>query len=176
MQKTASRHDERQHARMLVEQSRSMSETCKQVRQESRLAVARAKAIQENSARWQARNVKRLNVNLFSRVPMARKSKTQQLIEGTAGQHPALSVAAHRARSQLVRDSLRVYDGQHLSEMLNVLAGALARTAPVYAMDAASGEPRELVPGEVEGAVAKRSASVLELKDQARLLRVVRGV
>ena len=69
VQKTASRHDERQHARMLVEQSRSMSETCKQVRQESRLAVARAKAIQENFARWQARNVKRLNVNLFSRVP-----------------------------------------------------------------------------------------------------------
>jgi hypothetical protein len=75
---------------------------------------------------------------------MARKSKTQQLIEGTAGQHLALSVAAHLARSQLVRDPLRVYDGQHLSEMLNVVAGVLPRTAPVYAMDAASGERANL--------------------------------
>jgi hypothetical protein len=103
---------------------------------------------------------------------MARKSRTQQLIEGTAGQHLALSVAAHLARSQLVRDPLKVYDGQHLSEMLNVVAGALARTAPVYAMDAASGEPRELAPADVEGAVAKRSAAVLELKDGRTLAGV----
>jgi hypothetical protein len=113
-----------------------------------------------------------LNLDFSSRASMARKSKTQQLIEGTTGQHLALSVAAHLARSQLVRDPLRVYDGQHLSEMLNVVAGALARTAPVYTMDAASGEPRELVPGEVEGAVAKRSAAVLELKDGRTLAGV----
>jgi hypothetical protein len=103
---------------------------------------------------------------------MAQKSKSQRLTEGIAGQHLALSVAAHLARTQLLADPLRVDDGQHLSEMLNVVAGALARTAPVYAMDAAAGEPRELVPGEVEGAVAKRSAAVLELRDGRTLAGV----
>jgi hypothetical protein len=103
---------------------------------------------------------------------MAQKSKTQQLTEGIAGQHLALSVAAHLARTQLVTDPLRVYDGQHLSEMLNVVAGALARTAPVYAIDPAAGEPRALAPGDVEGAVAKRSAAVLELKDGRTLAGV----
>jgi hypothetical protein len=103
---------------------------------------------------------------------MAQKSKTQQLTEGIAGQHLALSVAAHLARTQLVTDPLRVYDGQHLSEMLNVVAGALARTAPVYAIDPAAGEPRELAPGEAEGAVAKRSAAVLELRDGRTLAGV----
>jgi hypothetical protein len=103
---------------------------------------------------------------------MARKSKTQQLTEGIAGQHLALSVAAHLARTQLVRDPLRVYDGRHLSEMLDVIAGALARTAPVYAMDSAAGEPRPLAPAEVEGAVANRSAAVLMLKDGRTLAGV----
>jgi hypothetical protein len=103
---------------------------------------------------------------------MARRSKTQQLIEGIAGQHLALSLAAHLARTQLVTDPLRVYDGQHLSEMLNVVAGALARTAPVYTMDAVGGEPRELQPAELEGAVARRSAAVLELKDGRTLAGV----
>jgi hypothetical protein len=103
---------------------------------------------------------------------MARKSKTQHLTEGIAGQHLALSVAAHLARSQLVRDPLRVYDGRHLSEMLDLVAGALARTAPVYAMDPAAGEPRPLAPAEVEGAVAKRSAAVLMLKDGRMLAGV----
>lgn len=41
---------------------------------------------------------------------------------------------------------------------------AYFRGRRVYAMDAASGEPRELAPHELEGAVAKRSATLLELK------------
>ena len=73
---------------------------------------------------------------------MARKSKTQQLTEGIAGQHLALSVAAHLARTQLVPDPLKVYDGQHLTDMLNVVAQALARTAPLHVIDPAAGEPR----------------------------------
>jgi hypothetical protein len=103
---------------------------------------------------------------------MAQKSKTHQLTEDIAGQHLALSVAAHLTRTQLLSDPLRIYDGQHLTEMLNVVAGALARTAPIYAMDATAGEPREIPPSDVEGAVAKRSAAVLELRDGRTLAGV----
>jgi hypothetical protein len=103
---------------------------------------------------------------------MARKSKTQQLTEDIVGQHLGLAVAAHLARTQLVSDPLRVYDGQHLSDMLNVVAVALARTAPLYAMDAATGAPRQLAPGELEGAAAKASATILVLKDGRTLAGV----
>jgi hypothetical protein len=103
---------------------------------------------------------------------MARKSKTQQLTEGIAGQHLALSVAAHLARTQLVPDPLRVYDGQHLTDMLNVVGLALARTAPLHVMDPAAGEPRQLSPGEIDGAVAKRGASTLVLRDGRSLAGV----
>ena len=103
---------------------------------------------------------------------MARKSKTQQLTEGIAGQHLALSVAAHLARTQLVPDPLRVYDGQHLTDMLNVVGLALARTAPLHVMDHAAGEPRQLSPGEIDGAVAKRGASTLVLRDGRSLAGV----
>src|SRR5918993_783325 len=70
---------------------------------------------------------------------MARKSKTLQLTEGIAGQHLALSVAAHLARTQLIPDPLKVYDGQHLTDMLNVVGLALARTAPLHVVDPAAG-------------------------------------
>jgi hypothetical protein len=103
---------------------------------------------------------------------MAKKSKTEELKESSLGQHLALAVAAHLARTQLVADPLSVYDGQHMSDMLNVVAVALARTAPMYVMEAATREPRQLVPGELEGALAKRSATVLVLKDGRTLAGV----
>jgi hypothetical protein len=103
---------------------------------------------------------------------MARKSKTQQLTEGIAGQHLALSVAAHLARTQLLPDPLKVYDGQHLTDMLNIVGLALARTAPLHVMDPAAGEPRQLSAVEIDGAVAKRGASTLVLKDGRSLAGV----
>jgi hypothetical protein len=103
---------------------------------------------------------------------MARKSKTQQLTDSIAGQHLALSVAAHLARTQLVPDPLKVYDGQHLTDMLNVVGLALARTAPLHVIDPAAGEPRQLTPAEIEGAVAKRGASTLVLRDGRTLAGV----
>jgi hypothetical protein len=103
---------------------------------------------------------------------MARKSKTQQLTEGIAGQHLALSVAAHLARTQLVPDPLKVYDGQHLTDMLNVVGLALARTAPLHVIDPAAGEPRQLTPAEIDGAVAKRGATALVLRDGRSLAGV----
>jgi hypothetical protein len=96
---------------------------------------------------------------------MAKKSTTEQMADGIAGQHLALAVAAHLARTQLVPDPLKVYDGQHLSEMLNVVAIGLARVAPVYAFDPQSGQPRQLTPAELDGALAKRGATQLVLKD-----------
>jgi hypothetical protein len=96
---------------------------------------------------------------------MGRKTKTQQLLDSTLGQHLALSVAAHLARTQLVPDPLTVYDGQYTVEMLDAVGSALARVAPLYVVDPAAGAPRPLAEGELEGAHAKRGASVLVLKD-----------
>ena len=96
---------------------------------------------------------------------MARKSRTEQLVNDIAGQHLALSVAAHLARTQLVPDPLSVYDGQHLSEMIQVVAGALARVAPLYVRDTAGADPRELTGAELEGAAIKRGATMLSLAD-----------
>jgi hypothetical protein len=103
---------------------------------------------------------------------MARKSKTQQLTEGIAGQHLALSVAAHLVRTQLVPDPLKVYDGQHLTDTLDVVGLALARTAPLHVIDPAAGEPRQLTAAEIDGAVAKRGATTLVLKDGRSLAGV----
>jgi hypothetical protein len=103
---------------------------------------------------------------------MARKSKTDSLADSIAGQYLSLAVAAHLARTQLVPDPLKVYDGQHLSEMLNVVAQALARTASLQITDAASGEKRALSALDLEGAVAKRSATALVLKDGRTLTGV----
>jgi hypothetical protein len=83
---------------------------------------------------------------------MAKKSNTRVIVDGIAGQHLALSVAAHLARTQLVADPLKVYDGKHLVDMLNVVAGALSRTAPLYIQDASTGLPRQLSPEELLGA------------------------
>ena len=96
---------------------------------------------------------------------MPRKPKSQHLAEGISGQHVSLAVAAHLARSQLVPEPLKAYDGQHLSDMLDVMAQALTRTAALHQIDAQTGLTRELSPAELEGAVAKRGATVLVLKD-----------
>lgn len=97
--------------------------------------------------------------------PVGRKSRTQQLISSSAGQHLALSVAAHLARTQLVPDPLSVYDAQHMSEMIDVVARALAKVAPIYVRDAVAADPRPLTPAEVEGATIRRGATILALAD-----------
>jgi hypothetical protein len=71
-----------------------------------------------------------------------------------------------------VPDPLKVYDSQHLGEMLNVVAQALARTAPLQVTDTASGEKRPLSSLDLEGAVAKRGATALQLKDGRTLTGV----
>ena len=98
-------------------------------------------------------------------APMARKPKTHPLAEGVAGQHVSLAVAAHLARTQLVPEPLKPYDGEHLSDMLDVMAQALMRTTVLHQIDAQTGLTRELGPVELEGAVVKRGATVLVLKD-----------
>jgi hypothetical protein len=96
---------------------------------------------------------------------MARNSTTKQLTDGILGQHLALSVAAHLARSQLVPDPLDVYDGSHLTEVVNLIGNALAKVAPLYVRDQKTGMARELTPLELEGATVGRAATVLTLKD-----------
>ena len=103
---------------------------------------------------------------------MARKSKTQQLVESSLGQHLALSVAAHLARTQLVPDPLGAYDGQHLTEMVDVVGNALARVAPLYVQDPKQGSARELTPLELDGAAVRRAATLLVLKDGRTLSSV----
>jgi hypothetical protein len=96
---------------------------------------------------------------------MGRQSHARQFSDGLLGQHLALSVAAHLARSQLVPDPLNVYDAQHLSETLDAVANALARVAPLYVQDPQAGPPRQLMEGELQGARVKRSATMLLLSD-----------
>ena len=103
---------------------------------------------------------------------MARKSKTDKLTDNISGQYLSLAVASHLARTQLVPDPLKVHDSQHLGETLNIVAQALARTAPLQMTDAACGEKRALSSLDLEGAVAKRAASVLVLKDGRTLTGV----
>ena len=96
---------------------------------------------------------------------MARKPRADQLTGSNLGQHIALSVAAHLARTQLVPDPLGVHDGQRIAEMIDLVANALARVAPVYVADPKAGAPRALTEFEREGAVVKRGATVLCLRD-----------
>jgi hypothetical protein len=95
----------------------------------------------------------------------AKTGRTRQLNDSILGQHLALSVAAHLARTQLVPDPLSVYDGQHLTDMLELIARALSKVAPVYVKDTAAGQPRELSPAELEGASVRCGATLLALKD-----------
>lgn len=101
-----------------------------------------------------------------------RRTPTQRLAESIAGQHLALSVAAHLARSQLISDPHAVYDSQHLNEMLDLVATALARNSPLYVLDAQTGVPRQLTAAELHGAEVRRGATVLQLKDGRALAGV----
>jgi uncharacterized protein with von Willebrand factor type A (vWA) domain len=49
--------------------------------------------------------------------------------------------------------------------MLDVVARALAKVAPLYVKDGQTGQPRELSALELEGAAIRRGATVLVLKD-----------
>jgi hypothetical protein len=100
---------------------------------------------------------------------MGRKSRTHQLTASILGQHFALSVAAGLARTQLVPEPLKVYDAQHLGEMLDAVGRALAKVAPLYVQDSQGGAPRELSQEELEGAEVRRSATLLVLKDGRKL-------
>ena len=100
---------------------------------------------------------------------MGRKGKTQHITANILGQHLALSVAAGLARTQLVPEPLRVYDAQHLSDMVDVIARALAKVAPLYVHDQKDGSTRELSPQELEGAEIRRGATVVVLRDGRKL-------
>jgi hypothetical protein len=103
---------------------------------------------------------------------MGQKSPTQALKDSIQGEHLALAVAAHLARVQLVPNALAVYDGQHLSAMLDTIGNALVRVAPVYVLDPAAGERRALNDAEVLGARVEHSARILVLQDGRRLAGV----
>lgn len=93
------------------------------------------------------------------------KEKTTRLAEGIRNQHVAMSVAAGLARAQLVPNPVGVYDARQLSEMLEVMAAAIARVAPIHAMNARTGEVRRLTEEDLEGASFARGATALVLKD-----------
>jgi hypothetical protein len=82
------------------------------------------------------------------------------------GAHLRLSVAAHLARTQLVRDPLVRYDSDHLMEMVSAVARALTKVVPVYVQDGSG--PRELDVAEVDGANVTDGGSVLVLKNGRR--------
>jgi hypothetical protein len=103
---------------------------------------------------------------------VARQSKTRQLIETQLGQHVALSVAAHLARTHLLPDPAPPRDAAQLLAILNRVGGALARVAPIYSWNAGDIAPRELTAAELEGARLERGATWLVLGDGQRLPRV----
>lgn len=96
---------------------------------------------------------------------MGRRSTTHRATETIAGQHLALSVAAHLARSQLVPDPLSAYDGRHLLDVLDAVGSAICRVAQLYVLDAKSGQRRDLSPTELEGAKTKSGATIVVLRD-----------
>ena len=105
------------------------------------------------------------------------KEKTTRLAEGIRNQHVAMSVAAGIARAQLVPNPVGVYDARHLSEMLEVMAAAIARVAPIYAMNARTGEVRRLTEEDLEGASFARGATALVMKDGTTIagISITRG-
>jgi hypothetical protein len=102
---------------------------------------------------------------------MGRRGKTANLIDGVRSQHIGLSVAAGLARTQLIPEPGKVYDAQHLSESLNVVARGLAKVAQLYASTGVE-DPRELTPAELEGAQIQRGATLVVLKDGRKLSTV----
>lgn len=103
---------------------------------------------------------------------MPRKAGTESPADRISGQHLSLAVAAHLARTQLVPDPLKRADAGHLGDMLDAVAQALARTAPLQISEAPGGETRLLSALELEGAVARRGATILVLKDGRALTGV----
>ena len=92
---------------------------------------------------------------------MVTRSRVQQRAE--MGERLALPVAAQLARTQLVLQPAR--NGEHPAETLNLVAQALARTAPLQVTDARTGETRTLSAAELEGAAARNGAVLLVLND-----------
>ena len=103
---------------------------------------------------------------------MARRANTPSLIETTLGQHLALALAAHLARTELIPDPLAGYDALQMVDTLNRVGWALARVAPLYVHQAAGAEPHELTPAELEGAAVRHGATIVVLKDGRKLSRV----
>ena len=99
------------------------------------------------------------------RRPGRVKDKTTRLAQGIRNQHMAMSVAAGLARAQLVPNPVGVYDARHLSDMLEVMAAAIARVAPIHAMNARTGEFRQLSTEELAAATFRHGATLLVLKD-----------
>ena len=97
-----------------------------------------------------------------------RRSKTQRLTDSILGQHIALSVAAGLARTQFTPDPLQVYDAQHLTDILDIVARALARVAQLYVREAPEAEPRPLTPEEQASASVGRGATTITLNDGRR--------
>jgi hypothetical protein len=97
------------------------------------------------------------------------KQKTTRLAEDIRKQHVAMSVAAGLAHAQLVPSPVGVYP---LSEVLEVMASAIARVAPIYAMNARTGEVRKLTYEELDGAKFERGAAALVLKDGTAIASV----
>lgn len=87
------------------------------------------------------------------------------------GERLALPVAAQLARTQLVPEPAGS-NAQHPGETLNLVAQALARTAPLQITDAHTGETRTLNAAELEGAAAKDGAALLVLNDGRTLAGV----
>ena len=98
--------------------------------------------------------------------------RKKSLVEEIQGEHLSLCVAAHLGRTQLVANPLAPYDAKHLMEIVEAVARALARVAPLYVRDSASSEPRELSTAELEGATITEGANLIVLKDGRRLTRV----
>ena len=100
------------------------------------------------------------------------KRSARVLNHATVGQHLALPVAAHLARTQLVPDPLSAFDGPHVSETLDVVASGLARVAPLYVTEPGTSQPRELSAAELEGANVRHGATQVELRDGRTLAGV----
>ena len=94
------------------------------------------------------------------------------LVEAVQGQHIALSVATHLARTKLAPGVSRRYDTEHFLEMLDVLARALAKTAPLYVREGADSDPRELRPDELEGLTVEKGGNLVLLQDGRKLSSV----
>lgn len=94
------------------------------------------------------------------------------MVDTSQGQHIALSLAAHLARSQLVRDPLARYDTQHLFEMLDAVAYALLKSARLHVRELDDTAPRELTPSELEGAAVLEGGRFVLLANGQKLSTV----